>query len=99
MPISLLTDCILKAFTPAQILKAFTPALTLLLCAIVGLERLQWALVLSVLLIALGTAVAVVAESTGTMFSLRGLASFMASSVAEAGRVVGTEVLLGGAHR
>lgn len=38
-----------------QILKAFTPALTLIIGASVGVERLRLGLVVSVLLIALGT--------------------------------------------
>ncbi len=79
----------------AQILKAFTPALTLLLCVAAGLERLTWPLSLSVLLIAVGTASAVLVESGTAAFSLLGLLSFGASSITEAARVVGAEVLLG----
>lgn len=44
---------------PPQILKAFTPALTLLLCVLSGLEQPQWPLLLSVLLIAMGTTSAI----------------------------------------
>lgn len=82
-----------------QILKAFTPALTLMLCVIFGLERLHWPLVLSTMLIALGTASVVMVESGTPAFSSWGLLSFLISSLAEAARVVGAEVLLGSSQR
>ncbi|GAX82237.1 hypothetical protein CEUSTIGMA_g9665.t1 [Chlamydomonas eustigma] len=78
-----------------QILKAFTPALTLLLCVIVGLERMHWPLVLSIALITFGTANAVIEERGAPSFKALGLFSFLASSLTEASRVVGAEVLLG----
>jgi hypothetical protein len=53
-----------------QILKAFTPALTLLLCVLAGLERPRWPLLLSVLLIAGGTAGAVLIESGTPSFHM-----------------------------
>ncbi|KAL6751170.1 hypothetical protein V8C86DRAFT_2784101 [Haematococcus lacustris] len=81
-----------------QILKAFTPALTLLLCVLAGLERPQWPLLLSVSLIAGGTACAVWLESGTPAFNRVGFLHFMASSVTEAARVVGAEVLLGAAR-
>mmetsp|Transcript_23309 Transcript_23309/g.59602 ORF Transcript_23309/g.59602 Transcript_23309/m.59602 type:complete len:393 (-) Transcript_23309:96-1274(-) len=78
-----------------QILKAFTPALTLVLCVLAGLERPQWPLALSVLLIAGGTASAVLVERGTASFHMGGFLHFMASSITEAARVVGAEVLLG----
>ena len=78
-----------------QILKAFTPALTLMLCVVVGLESLQWPLLLSIALITVGTGSSVLEESGMPSFSMLGLVSFLASSVTEAARVVGAEVLLG----
>ena len=78
-----------------QILKAFTPALTLMLCVVAGLESLQWPLMLSIGLITVGTGSSVLEESGMPSFSMLGLVSFLASSVTEAARVVGAEVLLG----
>eukprot|EP00798_Chlamydomonas_sp_ICE-L_P028170 gene28170-31270_t len=78
-----------------QILKSFTPALTLLLCVFFGLEKFKWPILLSISLISLGTAGAVMIESGTPGFSALGVAAFMASSLTEAWRVVGTEVLLG----
>jgi drug/metabolite transporter (DMT)-like permease len=78
-----------------QILKAFTPALTLVLCVVAGLERLHWPLMLSIVLITFGTVSSVLEESGAPSFSALGLGSFLASSVTEAARVVGAEVLLG----
>lgn len=51
------------------------------------------------LLIAFGTASAVLVESGTPAFSMIGLASFLISSLAEAARVVGAEVLLGKSQR
>ncbi|MEW5316001.1 MAG: hypothetical protein WDW38_007395 [Sanguina aurantia] len=78
-----------------QILKAFTPGLTLLLCLAAGLERAALPLAAAIALIALGTAAAALVESGTPGFCAVGFALFMASSVTEAGRVVGAEVLLG----
>jgi len=78
-----------------QILKAFTPALTLLLCVLAGVERPHLPLLASVLLIASGTAGAVLIESGTPSFQVKGLVSFLLSSITEAARVVGAEVLLG----
>lgn len=78
-----------------QILKAFTPALTLTLCVLAGMEKFNLPLVLSVLMIAMGTAGAVLIESGTPAFHLIGFLSFMMSSLTEAIRVVGAEVLLG----
>ncbi len=75
------------------LLQAFTPALTLLLCVLAGLERFTWPLLLSVLMIAGGTAGAVLLESGTPAFSLIGFGAFMASSLTEAARVVGAELL------
>lgn len=74
-------------------LQAFTPALTLLLCVLAGLERFTWPLLLSVLMIAGGTAGAVLLESGTPAFSVIGFGAFMASSLTEAARVVGAELL------
>ncbi|KAG2498227.1 hypothetical protein HYH03_003977 [Edaphochlamys debaryana] len=79
-----------------QILKAFTPAITLLLCAAAGLERPTPPLAASIAMIALGTAGAVLVESGAPSFKFIGLASFMASSLTEAARVVGAELLKDG---
>eukprot|EP00775_Hariotina_reticulata_P006948 gene6948-7165_t len=78
-----------------QILKAFTPALTLVIGAAAGVEQLKLSLVVSVLLIAVGTGIAVLAESGTPAYSLLGLMLFMGSSVTEAGRVVAGQLLLG----
>jgi len=77
-----------------QILKSFTPALTMCLCVIVGLERMQAPLVWSLLLIAVGTSSAVLVESATPTFQLIGILLFLGSSSTEAARVVGTDVLL-----
>ncbi|PNH09282.1 putative sugar phosphate/phosphate translocator [Tetrabaena socialis] len=76
-----------------QIIKAFTPALTLLLCCAAGLERPHWPLLVSVAMIAGGTAGAVLIESGAPSFNALGFAAFMASSLTEAARVVGAELL------
>jgi len=78
-----------------QILKSFTPGLTLATRLIFGIEKPQWRLVLSILLITIGTAGSVVEESVGIDFSFLGLALFLASSLSEAFRVVGADLLLG----
>ncbi|GFR52179.1 hypothetical protein Agub_g14716 [Astrephomene gubernaculifera] len=81
-----------------QILKAFTPAITLLLCLAAGLERPAWPLVGAVGMIAGGTAGAVLVESGTPAFSGLGLAAFMGSSLTEAARVVGAELLKDGSQ-
>ncbi len=47
----------------------------------------------------MGTALAVLAESGATTFSLWGLSSFLISAVAESARVVGAQILFSGAER
>ncbi|KAG2439132.1 hypothetical protein HXX76_004499 [Chlamydomonas incerta] len=76
-----------------QILKAFTPAITLLLGVAVGLEAPDWRLLLAIGLITGGTAGAVLVESGAPSFKWIGVISFMASSLTEAARVVGAELL------
>eukprot|EP00198_Chlamydomonas_reinhardtii_P006690 XP_001696026.1 predicted protein [Chlamydomonas reinhardtii] len=76
-----------------QVLKAFTPAITLLLGVCVGLERPDWRLLLAIGLIAGGTAGAVLVESGAPSFKWIGVIAFMASSLTEAARVVGAELL------
>ncbi|KAG2427911.1 hypothetical protein HYH02_014513 [Chlamydomonas schloesseri] len=76
-----------------QILKAFTPAITLLLGVAAGLEAPDWRLLLAIGLITGGTAGAVLVESGAPSFKWIGVISFMASSLTEAARVVGAELL------
>ncbi|KXZ47736.1 hypothetical protein GPECTOR_33g618 [Gonium pectorale] len=81
-----------------QILKAFTPAITLLLCVAARLERLTAPLLVSVTMVAGGIAGAVAVESGAPSFSMLGFLAFMASSLTEAARVVGAELLRDGSR-
>ncbi|GIM08877.1 hypothetical protein Vretimale_12833 [Volvox reticuliferus] len=79
-----------------QILKAFTPAITLALCVAAGLERPSGRLLVAIAMIVGGTAGAVLVESGAPSFRLVGFMAFMASSLTEAARVVGAELLRDG---
>jgi drug/metabolite transporter (DMT)-like permease len=67
----------------------------LLFCLAFGIERAHWKLVLSIVLIMVGTSGSVIEESIAIDFSLMGLFLFMASSLTEAFRVVGADLLMG----
>ncbi|GLC38079.1 hypothetical protein PLESTF_000313100 [Pleodorina starrii] len=79
-----------------QILKAFTPAITLALCVAARLERPSPPLLTAIAMIVGGTAGAVLVESGAPSFRLVGFLAFMASSLTEAARVVGAELLRDG---
>lgn len=79
-----------------NMLKAFTPAATLLVSAAAGMETLTPIGLLSTVLIALGTGVATVQESShNTAFHLPSFISFTTSIGFEAARVVIAAKLLG----
>ncbi|EFJ47385.1 hypothetical protein VOLCADRAFT_92023 [Volvox carteri f. nagariensis] len=77
--------------------EAFTPAITLALCVAAGLERASPPLLVAISMIVGGTAGAVLVESGAPSFRLVGFAAFMTSSLTEAARVVGAELLRDGA--
>lgn len=79
-----------------QILKAFTPGLTLLIGVLCGIERISLPLAASVTMIAAGTGAAVLIESGTPAFHLVGFLSFFVSSLTEAARVIGAQILLDG---
>jgi len=78
-----------------QILKAFTPAMTMVMLVAMGIEGWSGLVVLSVLMIAAGTGLSALIESSTPSFHLVGFIAFMISAVTEAGRVVWFQVALG----
>ncbi|EIE19444.1 hypothetical protein COCSUDRAFT_67899 [Coccomyxa subellipsoidea C-169] len=78
-----------------QILKVLTPAVTLAICATFGLERLTGSLLVSILMITLGTGVATAVEVGVAGFAWPGFISFLFSTLLEAVRVVYIQLLLG----
>lgn len=76
-----------------QILKAFTPVITMGALFLAGLETPTARLVASVVVIAIGTAIAAAGELN---FSLLGVVIMMLSEVFEAARLVLTQKLLTG---
>lgn len=78
-----------------QILKVLTPAVTLAICATFKLERLTGSLLLSILMITLGTGVATAVEVGVVGFAWPGFFSFLFSTLMEAVRVVYIQLLLG----
>lgn len=74
-----------------QMLKAFTPAVTLTMLWLSGIEVPSTRVVVSVLFICLGTAIASVGEGS---FNLIGLSLMLVAEVAEAVRLVLTQKLL-----
>ena len=78
-----------------QVLKVLLPAVTLAVGVAAGIERLTPALVVSVVLISVGTGYAAVLESQTSHFSIIGLSYFLLSAACEAARTVLIQLLLG----
>lgn len=76
-------------------MQVLTPAVTLAICATFKLERLTGPLLVSILMITLGTGVATAVEVGVAGFAWPGFFSFLFSTLMEAVRVVYIQLLLG----